>query len=59
MEPATAGTAATILALLPWALFMASEIIAKIPQLRENSLLEVIITAMRAAFPYERSDTDT
>ena len=59
MEPATAGTAATILALLPWALFMASEIIAKIPSLRENSLLEVFMKAMQSAFPYKRSDTDT
>ncbi|MGB0873699.1 MAG: hypothetical protein ACPGSE_00450 [Synechococcus sp.] len=59
MEPASAGAAATILALLPWALWLASEIIAQIPALRENSLLEVVMTAMRAAFPYNRSDTDT
>lgn len=56
MEPGTA--AAAFLAALPWALFIASEIIAQIPQLRENGVLQVVIAGLRKAFPYE-SDTDT
>ena len=56
MEPGT--TAAAFLAALPWVLLAASEIIAQIPWLRENSVLQIVIAALRKAFPYE-SDTDT
>lgn len=55
MEPVTA---ASTLALLPWVLFIASEIIAQIPSLRQNNVLQMVLAGLRKAFPY-RSNTET